>query len=255
MSESYCGKDCSSCETLRTTMCPGCRKGPGKAGDGDCLIAACCRMEGLVECSKCQKQQKCEYFKLGENDQRKYSTMSKDIKLYFGVLIIDLIFTAMSELIGTFFVSLIATAISVFLVVLQFKMQKYSEKFKAAAMLTIINVIAAILVVFILSVNALAALVVYAIIIAVGTAAACNELAGFSDLILSINPKLSVKIDKLIKTMAGFGIVLSVTFLVSGCIPFSSYIIVVAAIGFLVCRIIGLVYISQTSSACEYASK
>ena len=49
MSETYCGKNCETCNHNESLSCPGCKAGPG----GTCSLAKCCRQKGHEDCSTC----------------------------------------------------------------------------------------------------------------------------------------------------------------------------------------------------------
>lgn len=51
MMETICGADCSSCAMKEN--CGGCAATKGKPFGGECIIAQCCRKEGLRCCGEC----------------------------------------------------------------------------------------------------------------------------------------------------------------------------------------------------------
>ena len=53
MSETYCGKTCSDCGRREELNCPGCKTGPGRPYDGDCILAKCTRKKGHETCETC----------------------------------------------------------------------------------------------------------------------------------------------------------------------------------------------------------
>lgn len=259
MLESYCGKECNSCNEFTSNKCAGCRKGPGKAGDGDCLIASCCRTEGCEDCSKCAKQSSCIYFNLDakkESDNKKLIDMANAIKIYFGFSIANIIVSFINNYFGDIFsiLGLVITgsslALSVIMIILQFKMEKYSTKFKYAAILTILNSILGVVFGFVFA-SGFGATIAVGIIFALGVAVVCNVLMGFSEMIFPYNSYLSVKFDKLVKVTFGFGIAIVLSSILS-CVPFAGLVLLASIIGFVVCEIISLVHIYSAYSTCEY---
>ena len=53
MEETYCGKTCAECGRRDELNCPGCKTGPGKPYDGDCILAKCTRGKGHETCETC----------------------------------------------------------------------------------------------------------------------------------------------------------------------------------------------------------
>ena len=53
MSETYCGKTCAECGRREELNCPGCKAGPGRPYDGDCILAKCTRKKGHETCETC----------------------------------------------------------------------------------------------------------------------------------------------------------------------------------------------------------
>ena len=62
MGETYCGKSCLDCVSKEALNCPGCRLGPGKAGQNDCDLAQCCRTRGHSSCLDCNFKIRCDKY-------------------------------------------------------------------------------------------------------------------------------------------------------------------------------------------------
>ena len=72
MEETYCGKTCAECGRRDELNCPGCKTGPGKPYDGDCILAKCTRGKGHETCATCIYSSTCGTL-MGKNsipDQR-----------------------------------------------------------------------------------------------------------------------------------------------------------------------------------------
>lgn len=59
MAETYCGKTCAECAQKETLNCPGCKAGPGRPHDGDCMLAKCARSKNHETCGTCSVSGTC----------------------------------------------------------------------------------------------------------------------------------------------------------------------------------------------------
>lgn len=59
MAQTYCGKDCGSCQWKEQLACEGCKEGPGQPVFGDCELASCCRSGRHDTCDTCMDRGFC----------------------------------------------------------------------------------------------------------------------------------------------------------------------------------------------------
>lgn len=57
--EGSCGKSCEACPHRQANDCPGCTRGPGQKGVGECELARCRREHGYPPCSACRFRVSC----------------------------------------------------------------------------------------------------------------------------------------------------------------------------------------------------
>lgn len=66
MSETFCGRSCSTCSWRSQLNCPGCKSGPGNASSGDCDLAQCCQSKRHESCDTCTTRASCTLRMTGE---------------------------------------------------------------------------------------------------------------------------------------------------------------------------------------------
>lgn len=75
MADTYCGKDCMSCDSREKLNCPGCKRGPGRTIWGDCALAKCCCDKGHETCETCGHNAGC--FTYRDRDAAPFRRMMK----------------------------------------------------------------------------------------------------------------------------------------------------------------------------------
>lgn len=268
MSDTYCGKECSSCQQKEILDCPGCKAGPGNIYRGDCPLSSCIREKGHESCDTCNRNGRCPtrarrdtmaQERIEKNEQKQQHLealqqrspiLAKWLNGLFILNIISLIVEVLDNISAlTKICAYVNVAVSIGCVICLWMLRKQEKRYQTVAILNVVSIALSVAVIACASSTGTALLLDVCLIIC-NLSAIYNECQAHSAVVDDYDSELSQKWADLWKWYIGVYVFTMVgLFLMMISTVLGAIMAVIGLIGMIVADIAKLVSLFSTTVA------